>query len=173
VQPLPVPSNSMNTWSEELIRLQQQNGELITQLNAEGALRNTIQHEAQKLFPEISRINSENMDLFQRLTASSAALGEAKLYSDKGWALWQKVCTEKQEIQRELDAMREKIEKRDRQDRLDGVQAGIHHDNIKKSVARMENEKAAKEVELEEARNSEANMKSALDGKVREARELK
>jgi hypothetical protein len=52
-----------------------------------------------------------------------------------------------------------------RHDRLDGVQAGVHHDNIKKSVARMENEKAAKEVELQQARNSEANMKS-------EAREL-
>jgi hypothetical protein len=97
VQPLPAqhPSSSIATvgsnWSEELIRLQQQNGEVTTKLNAEGALRNTIQYEAQKLFPEISRINAENMELFGRLTDASVALGEAKLYSAKGWALWQKV----------------------------------------------------------------------------------
>jgi hypothetical protein len=96
------------------------------------------------------------MELFGRLTDTSAALGEAKLYSAKGWALWQKVCAEKLVLQQELDAVREKNAQRDRQDRLDGIQAGVHHDNIKASVARMENEKAAKEVELQEARNAGA-----------------
>jgi hypothetical protein len=36
-----------------------------------------MQHEAQKLFPETSRVNAENMDLFRRLTDASAELGEA------------------------------------------------------------------------------------------------
>jgi hypothetical protein len=66
------------------------------------------------------------------------------------------VCAEKQVLQQELHAVREKNAQRDRQDRLDGIQAGVHHDNAKASVARMENEKAAKEVELQEARNAGA-----------------
>ena len=67
-------------------------------------------------------INAENMELFGRLTDASAALGEAKLCSAKGWALWQKVSSEKQAIQQELDAIREKNAQRDRQDKLDCAQ---------------------------------------------------
>jgi hypothetical protein len=40
-------SGITNNWSRELTRLQQQNSELTTKLNAEGAPRNAIQHEAQ------------------------------------------------------------------------------------------------------------------------------
>jgi hypothetical protein len=57
------------------------------------------------------------MDLFGRLAGASAALGEAKLCSAKGWALWQKVCMEKQAIQQEPLAIRKKNAQRDRQDR--------------------------------------------------------
>ena len=106
----------------------------------------------------MSRINAENMDLFGRLAGASAALGEAKLfiYSAKGWALWQKVSSEKNSIQQEPDAIREKNAQRDRQDKPHCAQAGVHHGNIKTSVARMQNDKAATEAELQEARNAEA-----------------
>jgi hypothetical protein len=46
--------------------------------------------------------------------------------------------------------------KTDRQDRLGGVQAGVHHDNVKAPVDRLQNEKAAKEIELQGARSAEA-----------------
>jgi hypothetical protein len=74
------------------------------------------------------------MEFFGRLTGASAALGEAKLCSAKGLALWKKVSSEKYALQQELDATREKNAQRDRQGRLDGIQAGVHHDNIKASV---------------------------------------
>jgi hypothetical protein len=105
------------------------------------------------------------MELFGRLTDASAALGEAKLCSAKGWALWQKVSSEKHAIQQELDAIREKNAQRDRQDKLDSVQAGVHHDNAKTSVARVQNEKAATEAELQQAQNAEA----VATGKLRQA----
>jgi chromosome segregation ATPase len=90
----------------------------------------------------------------------------------KGWALWGEVCVEKNALQQEIDSLREKNNARERQDRLDGLQAGVHHDSIKSSVERVQKEKAETVAELQKARNAEANIKSAFDGKVREAREL-
>jgi hypothetical protein len=124
-----------------------------------------MQQEAQKLFPETSRINAENMDLFGRLTDTSAALGEAKLHSAKGWPCGRKLVVRRIQFSRSWMPFAKKNAQRDRQDKLGGVQAGVHHENIKTSVARMQNEKAATEAELQQARNAEA----VTTGKPRQA----
>ena len=111
-------------WGSETARLQQASGELVAKLDAEGALRNTMQCEAQKLFPEMSRLHDENRNLHARLAESEVQLTEAQTQSSKGWDLWQKACAEKLDLQRNLDGEREKREARARQDKLDGTQAG-------------------------------------------------
>ena len=159
-------------WGAEMARLQQANRELVAKLDAEGALRNTIQYEAQKLFPEMSRLHDENRNLYARLTDSEAQLTEAQTYSSKGWDLWGKVCAEKLDLQKDLDGERDKREMRARQDKKDGLQAGVHHKNIQASIARINAEKAAAHTATEMAQGAEAAMKSALDRKAREAEEL-
>jgi hypothetical protein len=155
-----------------MARLQQANRELVAKLDAEGALRNTILHEAQKLFPEMSRLHDENRNLYARLTDSEAQLTEAQTYGSKGWGLWGKACAEKLDLQKNLDGERDKREMRARQDKKDGLQAGVHHKNIQASIARINAEKAAAHTATEMAQGAEAAMKSALDRKAREAEEL-